>query len=333
MRIMNRQRNTRRKKMQGLLIRLIVPVGCFTLLYYLVDLGQLLDFMRLVPPWVLLLALSIFVFRMWLSALRWKIMNSDTVQHLSNWEYFRYTMISRLSGIFLPGSLGSDITRSILVLRAVDQQKGANLIAIIADRFIGLLSILLLGTLACISAPMLPERWKYLVVLLILIVGAILAIFLAVSDRSCELIGNILNRLGRLGQKGGLLLNDWRCTLAYYRSNPRKILHALALCFPMHGAWFFTVYVLALNIGMEVSFLTICIVTSLVWIITTIPLTFSGLGVSELSFVYLLSLQGVSSEMAVALSLYSFFITVLGGALGVSFILLERKTMNLPRVT
>jgi len=313
-----------RGKLTVLVVRLALLAGSLVLLFHLVDISRLIVTFRRVTPAAYLLAIGIAVSRCWLVAMRWRLLNSDPTTQLNRWQYFRYVMLSNTFNLFMPGSLGGDVIRSILVLQEVDSQRGANLLAIVVDRVIGLASILILGSIACLAAPTLPERWRYLLMFTILIVGFLLAIGLAVSNSFHRGIETLSNRLGPIGQKALQLLGSWQAALVFYRSNPRKVLFALLLCLPIHIAWFLVVFVLSRSIGVNLSLWGIGVVTSLSWVVTAFPLTISGLGVRELSFVYLLSFQGVAPDPATALSVCSFSVTVLLGVLGAPFILLGR---------
>ena len=59
---------------------------------------------------------------------------------------------------------------------------------------------------------------------------------------------------------------------------------------------FIIVYLFSTALQIDLGFWLVCIITSLSALITSVPISFGGLGVRELSFVYLLGLYGVSAD-------------------------------------
>ena len=115
--------------------------------------------------------------------------------------------------------------------------------------------------------------------------------------------------------------------MEYFFANPRRVLAAAALCIPIHASWFLIMFLVASQIGIELSFLGISMVTAISWLVVALPISFGGIGVRELSFIYLLSLQGVSSEAAVVLGAVQSAIFLALAVLGIPFFLLGRRRM------
>jgi choline kinase len=62
-------------------------------------------------------------------------------------------------------------------------------------------------------------------------------------------------------------------------------------------------HALALGLGLEVTFLALCLVVPLVWIVRLLPVSLNGIGVGEGAFVFLLGLFAVPKGQALALAL------------------------------
>lgn len=312
------------RRLLALGLRLAVLAATLALLYALVDLSGLGERFARLSAWVIVGAVAICLARTWLTGLRWKLVNADASGQITHWQYFRYLMISYTFNLFMPGALGGDLARGVFVFKEVDRNRGSNVIAILVDRAIGLASILLMGALACVAAPQLPHRWTYMGILLVVIGLFAAAVVLAGSQLLRRIAAALFRRLGRAGQGGLRLLDVWHQALDYYKANPRRVAAALLLCAPIHVSWFVVSYLLALHIGIDISFLALATVTSLVWVASAVPITFSGIGVREISFVFLLGPLGVSAEAATAFGLSCFLTTVLLGLLGAPFVVLGR---------
>jgi len=85
-------------------------------------------------------------------------------------------------------------------------------------------------------------------------------------------------------------------------------------------------FLLALSIGLNLSFLDLGWIRSFIVIITMLPISFSGIGVREASLIVLLQPYSVSSSDAVALSFLLLGKIILFGTIGA---LLEARDIYL----
>jgi hypothetical protein len=117
----------------------------------------------------------------------------------------------------------------------------------------------------------------------------------------------------RLGQKVGLL-SEFYHYFSAYRNQSGVISKTLLLSVFVQFTCILGVYVLALGIGQNIPFLALLIYLPLITLVSTLPISISGLGVREGAFVLLLGLIGVRPETATAISL-SWFVAVSAGSL------------------
>jgi len=317
------------KKKLSLLIKIIVLLGTVTALYFLVDFKNVGRQLLTIPFWAIAISLIICTLRTWLTSIRWKTLNPNSNNQISNWKYFSSMMASLTYNLFMPGALGGDVARSIIIYKSIEKKRASNMMSIFVDRIVGFVSIILLGIIGCLFSLDLPGLSQYILILLACLTALVFLTLFSLSKKLIVAVENLLSPFGNFGKKIVFLLNTWHEMLLFYKKYPSRVIKELLLCVPIHFLWFIVMYILANINGIEISFFTIVIVTSLVWIITAIPITFSGMGVRELSFVYLLSLQGISSDAATTLSLHQFTITVLMAIIGIPFIwLANAKTKS-----
>ena len=69
-------------------------------------------------------------------------------------------------------------------------------------------------------------------------------------------------------------------------------------------------------LGIEIEPLYFFIFMPLIWVIITVPISISGLGLREGAFVFFFTQVGVSSADAVAISLLYYFYNVIVGGIG-----------------
>lgn len=314
----------------SILVRFLgLSVTC-AIVAYLVDWQPTAELLTRLGPvtfvWLTIVALG----RTWFTSLRWRLLDPSSVGSAPQWDYFRFTMIGGVFGLVMPGALGGDLVRSSLVLQNWRMHRAESLGSLLVDRLVGLFSILALGTVACATAPEFEGQTQLLVILLLLdatiIIGSV-GLYLPVSSRPFERAIRTLSGDSPLVREAALLRDGFT---RHYLSHPWRVITAFLLCLPIHGAWFYIVYRLAGEIGIEVSFLGLSAVTAVAWLITVIPVSFGGLGVRELSFISLLGSQGVTPESATLLSLSQFGIMISLALIGVPFIWFGR---TLPRET
>lgn len=287
---------------------------------FIVDVGAVFSSLRVVPLFLISFLVILGLLRTWLTGVRWQVINPDPQKQLSRWDYFRLVMIAGSFNLIMPGALGGDIAKAVMTANRVQTHRTANLIGIVTDRFIGLSSIVLLGAFSMLFMTRIPDRNQFFIYFAILAAGMVSLVITTSSKWVLSLLQSLLAHLGNIGARLIRILNSWRQAMQYFRHEWRRVLLALGLCLPIHGLSFITIYLLARALDIPVSFFDVSMVLALVWVVTVIPLSISGIGVRELSMIYLLGLYGITPESATALSLLFYLVTVLLGLIGVCFI-------------
>lgn len=320
-------RQQSRSKRLHLLVRLFVLVVSIVVLLFIVDVKNLIHYIGAISPFVIFLLVCVGVLRVWLTGVRWRMVNPDQSRQLTHWHYFRFMMITSTFNLIMPGALGGDVAKATLTLNTVNKNRIENLIAILVDHFIGLFSIIILGGVSLFFISDIPDKRPFYLLFSVLTGLFFLSLYAAANRTLLRIIERLFLRFGRVGARLVHILETWKAAMLYFRHNYQRVLLALLLCLPIHCLSFFTTYILAIQLDMPVSFFDITQILALVWVITAIPLTISGMGIRELSFVYFLSFYGVSAEAATALSIYMYIVTVLLGFAGVFFIFFKGKSL------
>lgn len=307
------------KKSHSFLLRLFMLALSIIILLSIVDFPLVFRYVHEVPFFILLILVCIGIIRTWLTGLRWRLLNPDASNQLSRWQYFRFLMIANTYNLIMPGALGGDFIKTALTLHTVKTKRADNLIGIIVDRSVGLLSILTLGTISFLFIEDVPHKQRLNYLFITLYIGIIISLFILSNPYLHKLLISFFGHFGKLGNMGITFIKAWKDTLRFFYMNKLRVLKAFSLCLPIHCVSFVTAYILAGFLNINISFFSIALITALVWLVTAIPITISGAGVRELSFIYLLSFYGVDPEPATALSLYKYIITLCLGLVGFFF--------------
>jgi uncharacterized membrane protein YbhN (UPF0104 family) len=307
-----------------MLLRLGVLAGALALVLPMVNLGDVARQLAALPFWLLATATLIALLRTALSGLRWMLLTPQAGV-LRAWDYVRYALVANSCAIVLPGALGGDFARAALVLHELPQARAGVMVSMVVDRMVGMTSIVLMAVAAILLSPQAPQRAPLLcaaAVALLLLAGAFLA---ARSAAACRVLCAWAAHTGRVAQRSIAAITAAHAAVVAIGRAPLRVLAALALCVPIHLLWFAVVYLLARQLHLGISFLTAGLATAIVWLITTVPVSLAGLGVRELSYVYILGLYGVAADGATALSLAQFAIMVISALLGIPCMLLRGR--------
>ncbi len=309
-----------KKKYFTFFLQLLGLIVSLYIVFLIVDVEKLLKILPKLTLPIIILALILGMIRQMLTALRWRLLNTDQENTLPYKHYFFYVMASSAMSLITPGIIGIDITRGALLGKNVRTNKVEQLASVLSDRVVGLFSALFVGTLATLIAPVLPHRWQYFFLLFGLLSFFIIGFVIAILPQLHQLLLRLFAKLPKIGEKLSYLLRVWQKIIDFYRDNPSRLLPIFLISFLIHSTFFTLAYLLALNLKLNLSFFTIMAVIALSFIVIALPISLLGLGVNELSFVMLLSLQNVSPELATALSLQLFFLNTLISLIGLPFL-------------
>lgn len=306
-------------------LRIIILLLSLIILTKIVSFNLAFQHVRDIPLLVLGILVTLAILQTWLLGIRWQLVNPDVSGQLTGGQYFRLLMMTKPFNLVMPGALGGDFVKTFLTLKAVNDNRVTNVIAIVVDHFIGLASITVMGSIAFFFMSDIQEKEPFYVVFGLLGVGFSTILVVAGNQWVLRLLESFCSRLGTPGKHVIHFLETWKNVLSFFRFNYHRLLLALLLCLPIHGLSFLTTYLLALNLGIMLSFFDICLILAIVWVITSIPITISGVGVRELSLIYFLSLYGVKAEPATALSISLYIVSIALGFIGLLFFLNFRR--------
>ena len=331
--------NERNHRWLKLAARLVLVAALLVVLLRWIDVEELQQVLLATPLWLALVGLLGVLLRMWLTALRWWVMESHDgsrrlsesgpdapeVPRLTLGMCFRYKWTASAVNLFGPAAVGPDLGRMALVAYEHTGHRVERSVVIVMDRLVGMFSLGVLGFAAGVLAPNLKQRGIYL-----LVVGAFVVVLLVALLGAQTAPGRAFNRWlatswGAPGAKAAGLIEIWAASSESLRKNPTTLTWALLISVVTHMVSFSLVYLTAMVYGASGSFYTYSIVTAISWLVTFIPLGVGGLGLRELSFVVQLAPQGVTPALATAISLFQFATTNIVSASGVPLILFSKR--------
>lgn len=290
------------------------------LLYFLISkIGgkTIINNMQLLNPAVFIASLCIYIISIFFSSLRWKLL---IIQPMKTKKLFSLYMIGSFFNVYLPGIVGGDAVKAYYLHKELSRQTSHShftahplpftIASVFMDRYIGFSALLFISMIAF------PIGFKYLdETPLGWLVPMVFFLFLS---------GSIVVFKARTGEKIRFLFNIYEY-FTFYSSKRNILIKAFLYSIIIQILNIFSVYILSKGLSMNISFTTLMIFVPIIIVISFIPVSISGVGLREGSFVFLLGIIGIQPSLAMTLSLL-WFLSVVAASLWGLFEYLRFKT-------
>jgi glycosyltransferase 2 family protein len=316
-----------------LLIRFTVSTGLLVWIVTMIDWDEAFRTMKEGSPFYFVLAFLAIQITVATSIWKWKMLIQSSEKKLSN-DQVSPTFLGKLYYIglffnnFMPGSVGGDVVRIYYLGKTTSVATATT--SVLFERITA--GFALVG-IVLISALFMDQSRPYLVSLLIL-VGIAIGLYLiyklfmkkakiTARDSSSQ------SRISIFFVKSKQALIDIGETANNYRNENLQwwgMILSLSFLFQVGMAWINDL--LFRSFGIQVSFLHLLVIITLISVITMIPVSLNGLGVREASYVLFFQGMGVSEGIAVSVSLLFFFLVTISSLIGGLFWLMERRETN-----
>jgi hypothetical protein len=278
-----------------LLIKVLVSGGLLYAVVSKTGIDRVLSTLRGINILSFIFAVLIYMFTIYISTIRWRLLLHEKfgMKRLVS-LYFIGSFFNHL----LPGIIGGDAVKAYYLYR--DTGRGSSSVAsVFMDRYIGFTALMLVG-LTAFPFGFGYFRGSYIEWVLPLIV----LLFVAGSFVVFGL------RIGR----GIKLLSGFYDYFTLYKEKKTVIVKTLVLSLIIQTIVIFAVYVLSRGLQVDVPLLPLFIFIPVISTIASLPISISGLGVREASFVLLFGFLGISPVQATAVS-FAWFLSVATGSL------------------
>jgi uncharacterized membrane protein YbhN (UPF0104 family) len=268
------------------------------------DMGQVLHILKNAGLLLFAAASGLYIFAQALSTMRWRLLLPG---RYTFGNLFSLYMIGAFFSGFLPGVVGGDAVRAYYLNK--DAKKiGLTLASVFMDRYIGFASLTAIGITALPFSLNAfggsPYRW---------LMPLIFIVFVAVS----------VLFFGLRAGKRFRFMEEAHDYFSELRGRKSALAKAFAISVVIQSLNFCSVLILAYGMGEPVPLRLLAIFLPIIITITSLPVSISGLGVREVSFVLLLGIIGIKAETATSISL-AWFVSIFAGSLpGLAFYFLR----------
>ena len=217
---------------------------------------------------------------------------------------FRLTLAGLFASNFLPSTVGGDAIK-VLVLVRRGFGKTVTTATIVADRVINLFAMaFLLPTVLAIPGildPAIGNDIGFRVTIITAVTGLLIC--------GVYLLGRYAQRKIKtsdaeviLFSKGQRFLGSLSLLTSRWLAEPKILFAASALSWASVSSAFVATWIMALGLKINISIFELIPVLVVVYFVTLLPISVNGLGVQEVSLVYLLTKLGILSGQALALA-------------------------------
>lgn len=303
------------------------------LLYYLFSSGRIdvQSLKTLLEPGIIVVGLACTGAILLLSSERWRLLLQQQKFNVPLIHTFRLTLIGNFFSIFVPGGVGGDLVKAVLIAQNHPQERAKVVLTVLADRILGLFTMTFIALCSFSFEPELLQtensiRFVFLG-LLILFLGFIVTFYMLLSRRAEKL----REKVHKLTDRFHRLQKLWVVSQSYHLSTGEIVrLFGLSLISQLTSVVLFMI--IASRLLPELPSLSIFMFAVPVgFMVTAIPLAPGGIGVGQAAFFYLFSkAMGEETDIGAigitAFQALQLFYGVIGAVL---FMLLKQKSPQL----
>jgi len=304
------------------LVRLAVAVGLTAWLLWRTDLSSVASaFARTSWSWVAAACLLVVVDR-FLMAWRWiALLGVLGARRPPIATLLRTFFVSTFLGTFLVQTVGSDAVRTFSLARD-GVPASESLASVLMDRMLGILSLLIAAAVGVALVPRVIGQAGLVWPFALAAAGCAVAIAFVFSTRVDDAVRRVLarRRAGRVSLAAGRLLD----ALQAYRSRRVMLAAVLAASLGVQALRVWQAWCLGQGLGLTAPFSSYLAFIPLILLIMLLPITFNGLGTSQLAFVWAFRQVGVADADALTLSVLFVALGIVGNLPGGILVALGR---------
>ena len=294
--------------MRTRVLKTLQVIVSFTLLGYvfsLIPLNEINDALLSISIPLLLTGFLVTLFSQYLTSVQMCWVMGRQTTTLSTYRIFVVNLVTKFYGLFLPGTLAGGVVRwyhfKISGVASVDA-----LAAIIFNRIFETLLLVGFGALFLAADINGISNITSLITVIFIFFLLVVSYYVLFNPRFHSLLARIHQRLTIRDSWQSKLQKLFDALARYKGLNAGFRLRLLIIGITRQVVGIISIYVFALSLNIEINFYTLAWVRSAFTLLVMLPISISGLGVREVTFVSILTQYGVPAGSALMLSLILF---------------------------
>lgn len=303
-----------RKK--GVYIKIFVAVVLMTLLILNVDFLKAITFFRSLNATSIAVICLISFWLIFVSCIKWKMFLSYLQLPAPFWRLFKFYIIGYFFNNFLPTNVGGDAVRLLFTAAGKDKYSDS-FVAVFMERFTGLVALFFF---VAISIPLSVYHYRfvdkigYILLPFVVVTGGAVIILFINPDFLMKF--TISNRfITKIHEK----LKEILSTIQSFKKQKQLIIYSLLLSVLFNILAIVNVYIVAWALDISLDFFSLLVFVPIILMISAIPFSINGLGISEGAYVLCLTQAGISAPAALSIALFmrakNIILSAIGGLL------------------
>jgi uncharacterized protein (TIRG00374 family) len=299
------------------LIRLLVSVGLIAYMIFRLDpeeVGAHLRGLTLLP--LCLAALADFGV-IGVNSLRWRVLLAARGIHPSQAQLLYYYLVGNFFSAFLPTAVGGDVVR-VVGLSAGTARRADVFASVLVERLLGFFVLLPLGLCAIPFIGREQVDWGVIgtvwTIAGLFFMTAFVLMLRPVARQLLKVIDPLLRPLGRF-RAFERIERAYEAVLSYRCCWP-ALVQGFMISAVSRLLWITGCYLVARAFSIDIGFPALLLVVPIVELARMIPISISGIGVREATFVALLGRFGVDDTLAFTYSVIVYLVFMLFALIG-----------------
>ncbi|MFH1611661.1 MAG: lysylphosphatidylglycerol synthase transmembrane domain-containing protein [bacterium] len=298
----------------------------FIYILFQIDYSVLSGELRNINLSLLFFAFGLMILETIIRSFRWRIILSSLKLQVSIADSISLCWLGSFVGIITPGRLGEVIKVYFLKDKGCDSFR--SLFSIIIDRAVDVMVLLFLS--AMIALFFLKSIGVYVVITGVMLLTGIIFIFLLIDERSWvnKIFSKIIQKVVPIDLNNYSRFTFGKLWQGIKGTDKKDIIYFIFYLILSWLLYFYSRYVIALSLGLKLSFMDIVIVSVSIAIVSILPISVAGLGTREAAVIYIFVLFGLNKEIALLFSLLIFTINIISVSFGLIPYVKEMALIN-----
>jgi len=298
-----------RNKLLGLFARIAISIIILSVLFTRIDFHEIKNSLINTNHTVLIIGVIIYTLSQVLNAYKWKLIANNAGFKNKLKEYIDYYFVGLFFNLFLPTTVGGDISKAYYLSKhEVQKRKAPAIYSVLAERYSGVVIIVWIGTLVLFTplASRVPAIFKILMSALTILIFIVTPLF-----------PTFWMQYFKRKKWVRTMLRDIRA----YWSNPKLVVKAIYWSVLYHMLVLSIHMLIGSAMGISVPVGYYIMAYSMAAMAGFLPVAFNGIGPREWAYIYFLSFAGVKESDALIFSIFWFGIILSSSIFGAIFYL------------
>jgi glycosyltransferase 2 family protein len=300
--------------------RIVISATLFLVALYFINWHNVLVSFYQSNAAILLFAFSLHLIGLLVSVIRWQILARAVGISTNFKDLFILYWISLFYNIFLPTSIGGDVVR-IYDLSKFTGNLNGSISTVVMDRLLGMIVFMFIAVIALFAGAGLMYSQSLILLVIVFFIGFAFLLAVLLSSRIRASFSHFIPMaIKKIIEKKTTQFLE---TFSLYRHNSKVLILTILWSLLLQLNVIFYFYVIGISLGIHVHFFYYCVAIPVIQVATLLPISISGIGVREVSFIALFNQFNVSSEHAFSLSILGFILAVVFNSIGGLFLLIK----------